>query len=85
MAKIKMIASKPHSFGMRVIEADEEFEVDNEQQAQTLISLGRATLKEGKSTKAKPTTTKADEEDEDDGDNGGKTYKTRQLKAKGDK
>jgi hypothetical protein len=82
MAKIKMIATKPHSFGMRTIEADEEFEVDNDQQAQTLISLGRATLKEGKSTKAKPTTTKsADEEEEPD--NG--KYKTRQMKAKGDK
>jgi hypothetical protein len=79
MAKITMIARKPHSFGMRVIEADEEFEVDNDQQAQTLISLGRATLKEGKSTKAEPTTTKS-AEDEDDG-----KYKTRQMKAKGDK
>jgi hypothetical protein len=81
MAKIKLIASKPHSYGMRTIEADEEFEVDNEQQAQTLVSLGRARLKEGKGTKAKPTTTKSD--DEEDPDNG--KYKTRQMKAKGDK
>lgn len=79
MAKIKMIATKPHSFGMRVIEADEEFEVDNDQQAQTLISLGRATLKDQKSTKAKPVTTK----DADD-DNGDKKYKTRRLKADDD-
>ena len=79
MVKIKMIATKPHSYCMRTIEADEEFEVDNEQQAQMLVSLGRASLKEGKGSKAKPTTTKGG--DEDNGDDNGKKYKTRRLKS----
>jgi hypothetical protein len=89
MAKITMIASKPHSFGMRTIAADEEFEVDNEQQAQTLVSLGRASRK-GETTKVQPTTAKPKAEPEDDepaekkprakAEDAG--YSTRRLKAK---
>lgn len=77
---VKMIATKPHTFGGKVIQADEEFEVD-EQYAGTLVSLGRAVIAEEgkgktkKASKAKPMTS-AEEAGED-----AKTYQTRQIKA----
>jgi hypothetical protein len=73
---VKMIATKPHTFGGKVIQAGEEFEAE-EQYAATLFSLGRATRKDS-STKTKPTTTKSEEPAPDDN---GKKYKTRRVKA----
>jgi hypothetical protein len=79
----KMIATKPITYDRRTIEAGEEFEVA-ESYVGTLQSLGRATLKEGKGTKVKPTGTRSTDDDTGNGDNGddkSSTYKTRRLKA----
>ncbi len=69
----KMIATKAQTYDRRTIEAGEEFEVPDAYVG-TLQSLGRATVKDQKSTKVEPTKT-AEPEAED------KKYKTRRLKA----
>ncbi len=79
---VKMIATKPLTYDMKTIEAGEEFEVAD-QYVGTLVSLGRATPQEQKSTKTKPMKAKPDESEEAD-DPGGKEYKTRRLKAEDD-
>lgn len=79
---VKLIATKAQTYDRRTIEAGEEFEAD-EQYAATLVSLGRASRKDdGGKTKASPTTTKSKEEPKTEA---GSTYKTRQVKAKGDR
>lgn len=74
---VKMIATKPHTYGGKTIEAGAEYEVED-QYAGTLVSLGRASYKDNpKGTKANPTTTQSTEENGDDK----KTYRTRRVKA----
>ncbi len=88
---VKMIATKPLTYDMKTVEAGAEFEVAD-QYASTLVSLGRATLKEGgKGTKVEPVTTKSKEEPKPaepakpaEADDAGK-YKTRRFKAEDDK
>jgi hypothetical protein len=78
---VKMIATKPHTFDGRVIQANEAFEAD-ERYAGTLVSLGRARRADEKSTEVKPTTTAAAAEPKPESKQGGKrTYKTRRTKA----
>lgn len=73
----RMIATKSLTYDMKTVEAGAEFEVAD-QYVQTLVSLGRASLKEGKGTKTEPTTTKSGEEQPDQGKS---TYKSRRLKS----
>lgn len=92
---VKMIATKPLTYDMKTVEAGAEFEVED-QYAGTLVSLGRATLKEGggKGSKAEPTTTRSKEEPKEpktaetaktgEVDDSGR-YKTRRFKAEDDK
>jgi hypothetical protein len=80
---VKMIATKPLTYDMKTIEADEEFEVADAYVG-TLTSLGRARLKDDpKGSKVKPTTTRQEPDDESGEDTGAK-YRTRQVKAKDD-
>lgn len=80
-----MIATKPLTYDMRTIKAGDEFEVAD-QYVGTLVSLGRARLKDNKSTKVEPVTTKPKEEPKKavEAEDNSK-YKTRQVKAEGDK
>lgn len=87
---VKMIATKAQTYDNRTIEADEEFEVD-EQYAGTLVGLSRARRADEGSIKTRVTGTRSQEAEADEGEgegeeeNGKKTsgrYQTRRMKAK---
>jgi len=78
---VKMIATKAHTYGHKTIQAGDEFEVEDAY-VPTLISLGRATLKETKKPRpmtAKPAEEHAEEKPKPKDEH--PTYKTRDLKA----
>ena len=78
---MKMIAVKPHTYGGKVIQADEEFDVDDKY-APTLISLGRARPADARTTKTRPTTTESKDEPKEEPKAKEESYSTRRLKAK---
>ena len=76
---VTMIATKPHTYAHKTLKADEEFEVEAGH-VPTLISLGRARLKDDKpkGTAVEPVKTTSTEEKA--AEPSGK-YATRRMKA----
>lgn len=84
---VKMIATKPITYDMKTVNAGDEFEVAD-QHVGVLVSLGRASPKDAAGTKVEPVTTKPKEDPKPakaaEAEDAGK-YRTRQVKAEGDK
>lgn len=79
---VKMIATKPQTYGHKTLAADDEFEAENDAQAQMLVSLGRARRKDDtKGTKVEPLQTGTRTEKPAEPETGGGKYGTRRLKA----